>query len=142
MAETKQNLENYVNKVGAQQMFGEMLEDVVLERPEKPIDYLINLLTTTDTRGDAEKDKLLTAVWDSATAMVPKTRVKDILRALRSPQGVLSVNFPTHKRQVMACLLNTACDGFVSKEDFISKAKEALNGPGGPNGRDLSLLSS
>ena len=110
MAETKQNLENYVNKVGAQQMFGEMLEDVVLERPEKPIDYLINLLTTTDTRGDAEKDKLLTAVWDSATAMVPKTRVKDILRALRSPQGVLSVNFPTHKRQVMACLLNTACD--------------------------------
>jgi|TARA_A100001015_G_C14710923_1_gene602008 hypothetical protein len=142
MAETKQNLENYVNKVGAQQMFGEMLEDVVLERPEKPIDYLINLLTTTDTRGDAEKDKLLTAVWDSATAMVPKTRVKDILRALRSPQGVLSVNFPTHKRQVMACLLNTACDSFVSKEDFISKAKEALNGPGGPNGRDLSLLSS
>lgn len=142
MAETKQNLENYVNKVGAQQMFGEMLEDVVLERPEKPIDYLINLLTTTDTRGDAEKDKLLSAVWDSATAMVPKTRVKDILRALRSPQGVLSVNFPTHKRQVMACLLNTACDSFVSKEDFISKAKEALNGPGGPNGRDLSLLSS
>ena len=142
MAETKQNLENYVNKVGAQQMFGEMLEDVVLERPEKPIDYLINLLTTTDTRGDAEKDKLLTAVWDSATAMVPKTRVKDILRALRSPQGVLSVNFPTHKRQVMAFFLNTACDGFVSKEDFISKAKEALNGPGGPNGRDLSLLSS
>ena len=142
MAETKQNLENYVNKVGAQQMFGEMLEDVVLERPEKPIDYLINLLTTTDTRGDAEKDKLLTAVWDSATAMVPKTRVKDILRALRSPQGVLSVNFPTHKRQVMAFLLNTACDSFVSKEDFISKAKEALNGPGGPNGRDLSLLSS
>ena len=142
MAETKQNLENYVNKVGAQQMFGEMLEDVVLERPEKPIDYLINLLTTTDTRGDAEKDKLLTAVWDSATAMVPKTRVKDILRALRSPQGVLSVNFPTHKRQVMACLLNTACDSFVSKEDFISKAKEALNGPGGANGRDLSLLSS
>ena len=67
---------------------------------------------------------------------------KDILRALRSPQGVLSVNFPTHKRQVMACLLNTACDSFVSKEDFISKAKEALNGPGGPNGRDLSLLSS
>ena len=142
MAETKQNLENYVNKVGAQQMFGEMLEDVVLERPEKPIDYLINLLTTTDTRGDAEKDKLLTAVWDIATAMVPKTRVKDILRALRSPQGVLSVNFPTHKRQVMACLLNTACDSFVSKEDFISKAKEALNRPGGPNGRDLSLLSS
>ena len=142
MAETKQNLENYVNKVGAQQMFGEMLEDVVLERPEKPIDYLINLLTTTDTRGDAEKDKLLSAVWDSATAMVPKTRVKDILRALRSPQGVLSVNFPTHKRQVMACLLNTACDSFVSKEDFISKAKEALKGPGGPNGRDLSLLSS
>ena len=142
MAETKQNLENYVNKVGAQQMFGEMLEDVVLERPEKPIDYLINLLTTTDTRGDAEKNKLLSAVWDSATAMVPKTRVKDILRALRSPQGVLSVNFPTHKRQVMACLLNTACDSFVSKEDFISKAKEALNGPGGPNGRDLSLLSS
>ena len=74
--------------------------------------------------------------------MVPKTRVKDILRALRSPQGVLSVNFPTHKRQVMACLLNTACDSFVSKEDLISKAKEALNGPGGPNGRDLSLLSS
>ena len=73
-------MENYVNKVGAQQMFGEMLEDVVLERPEKPIDYLINLLTTTDTRGDAEKDKLLTAVWDSATAMVPKTRVKDILK--------------------------------------------------------------
>ena len=142
MADTKQNLENYVNKVRPQQMLGEMLEDVVLERPEKPIDYLINLLTTTDTRGDAEKDKLLSAVWDSATAMVPKTRVKDILRALRSPQGVLSVNFPTHKRQVMACLLNTACDGFVSKEDFISKAKEALNGPGGPNGRDLSLLSS
>ena len=44
MADVKKNLENYVNKVGAQQMFGEMLEDVVLERPEEPIDFLINLL--------------------------------------------------------------------------------------------------
>jgi hypothetical protein len=142
MADVKKNLENYVNKVGAQQMFGEMLEDVVLERPEEPIDFLINLLTATDTRNDAEKEKLLTSVWENATSMVPKSRIKDILRALRSPQGVLSVNFPTHKRQVMACLLNSACNGFVSKEDFIEKAKQALNGPGGPNGRDLSLLSS
>ena len=67
---------------------------------------------------------------------------KDILRDLRSPEGLLSVNFPTHKRQVMVCLLNSACDGFVPKEEFVQKAQEALKNPGGPNGRDVSLLSS
>lgn len=142
MAEVKQNLEKYVNKVGAQQMFGEMLEDVVLERPEKPIDFLINLLVASDNRPDADKEKLLVAVWEKANSMVPKNRIKDILRDLRSPEGLLSINFPTHKRQVMVCLLNSACDAFVPKEEFIQKAQEALKNPGGPNGRDVSLLSS
>ena len=142
MAEVKQNLENYVNKVGAQQIFGEMLEDVVLERPEKPIDFLIDLLVASDNRPDADKEKLLVAVWEKATGMLPKNRIKDILRDLRSPEGLLSVSFPTHKRQVMVCLLNSSCDGFVPKEEFVQKAQEALKNPGGPNGRDVSLLSS
>ena len=142
MAEVKQNLENYVHKVGAQQMFGEMLEDVVLERPEEPIDFLINLLVASDNRPDADKEKQLVAVWEKANSMVPKNRIKDILRDLRSPEGLLSINFPTHKRQVMVCLLNSACDAFVPKEEFLQKAQEALKSPGGPNGRDVSLLSS
>ena len=86
----------------------------------------VNLMVASDNRPDADKEKLLVAVWEKATAMLPKNRIKDILRDLRSPEGLLSINFPTHKRQVMVCLLNSACDAFVPKEEFLQKAQEAL----------------
>ena len=58
-ATTKSELESYVNKVGVQQIFQELLEDVVTTRPDDPIDYLVGLLTEKDERSSDEKKKML-----------------------------------------------------------------------------------
>ena len=141
-ATTKAELEGYVNKVGVQQIFQELLEDVVTTRPDEPIDYLLGLLTEKDDRQEDEKRKLLKEVWEAATNMVQKKRVKDVLRELRSPTGLLTLNFPNHKRQVMCCLVTMSGDNIAEYDSFIENSLAALDGAGGPNGRDSSLLSS
>jgi hypothetical protein len=142
MANVKKELENYVNGTGVNQMFGELLEDVVLARPDEPIDFLLDLLTSKDDRSAASQEKLLRDVWTAANDMQAKKRVKDILRELRGPGGLLQKNFPSHKRQVMCALITNSGDGIVPLNDFLSAAIECLAVPGGPNGRDSSLLSS
>ena len=138
----KQELENYVNRTGVNQMFGELLEDVVLARPDEPLDFLLDLLTSKDDRGSETQEKLLTDVWNAANEMQAKKRVKEILRELRGPEGLLQKHFPSHKRQVMCALINNSGDGLIPLADFLSAATASLAVPGGPNGRDSSLLSS
>jgi hypothetical protein len=141
-ATTKSELESYVNKVGVQQIFQELLEDVVTTRPDDPIDYLVGLLTEKDERSSEEKKKMLKEVWETATNLAKKKRVKDVLRELRSPTGLLTLNFPNHKRQVMCCLITVSGDNIADYDSFVSDSMDILDGAGGPNGRDSSLLSS
>ena len=103
---------NPMDETRVRAIVADLMEDVVVAKPDDPITFLLEMLQGTGKKpGDAETTRRLKAVLSSEEKLLE-----------------IAKNFPHYRRQIKDAL--DQCDGTI--EEFQVTAKEALAGPSGP----------